>query len=91
MSNRGTILVIEDDFAIGDLIIDALSDEGYAVHVVSDAAKLRGGLSTRVPDLVLCDLHLPGLSPRDVLAHVQQIVPSDVPIVLMTADTQAAS
>jgi len=90
MSNCGDILIIEDDFAIGDFLSEALSDEGYTVRVIPDAARLSDALTTHIPDLVLSDLHMPGLSDRPLIIYLQGMLPADVPIVIMTADAHAA-
>jgi DNA-binding response OmpR family regulator len=90
MANQGHILVIEDDSAISEFLHDILSDEGYTVRVVSDATCAQAALTAHLPDLLLCDLHLPGLSGRALIAHLQHTITAAVPIMVMTADVDAA-
>jgi DNA-binding response OmpR family regulator len=87
MMSLGTLLVAEDDAAIADVLVEVLTEEGYAVQVVATGADALQALQTEPLDLALIDLAMPGLSGLEVLegAHAQQI---DVPIVIMTARTR---
>ena len=87
MTHRGHILAIENDTALGDFILEALGEEGYSVRVILDAAQACVTLGIRMPDLVLCDLPMPGLPGRDLIMQLQQTLPADVPIVVMATDT----
>jgi DNA-binding response OmpR family regulator len=89
MSSLGTILVAEDDGAIADVLVDILTEEGYAVQVVASGSDALAALQAEQIDLVLPDLSLPGMSRLEVFeaARVQQI---EVPIVIMTASTHTA-
>jgi len=55
--SKGTILVVDDDAAIRDLVTTALDDEGYTVSVCADGAALRQP-QARQADLILLDLTL---------------------------------
>ncbi|MHB8530847.1 MAG: response regulator, partial [Caulobacteraceae bacterium] len=55
-----TILVVDDDPGIRDLIRDFLARHGYAVEAAADAAEMERIMSRRIPDLVVLDLMLPG-------------------------------
>ena len=66
-----TILIIDDDAAIGNLEQEVLERAGYAVlraYSGTDALLL---LKDSRPDLVLLDLMLPGLSGEEVLPQLQ--------------------
>lgn len=86
MPTPTTILVIDDDAAIGALISDVLRDEGYTVYVERDALSGSDALSTIRPDLILCDFHMPQ---RDGLTFARTVRCDgiDAPIVLLTADS----
>jgi DNA-binding response OmpR family regulator len=90
MAHRGDILVIEDDAALGDFILEALGEEGYTVRVVPDAAHASVALVGRMPELVMCDLPMPGLPGRDLIVPLQHTLPADVPMIAMIADAQEA-
>ena len=55
-----TILIVEDDFNIADLLRLYLEKDGYTVHVATDGGKGVELFRQVKPDLVLLDLMLPG-------------------------------
>lgn len=55
-----TILVIDDDIHIGNLLEEALSGEGYSVIRAYSGTETQLVLSKAKPDLILLDLMLPG-------------------------------
>jgi len=78
-----TILLVEDDRAIADALLDGLRDNGYVVdHVVSGneaVAKVkRGGITT-----VILDLGLPDLDGTEVCRQIRAF--SHVPIIVASA------
>jgi DNA-binding response OmpR family regulator len=83
MSKR-RILVIEDDAAIREVIVDALNLEGYdTVQGTSFTEGLR--LATQVRcDLVLLDLVLPGGDGLELLTQVRLAHPT-LPVIIATA------
>ncbi|HET7768366.1 MAG TPA: hypothetical protein VFN74_06285 [Chloroflexota bacterium] len=56
-ARRGTVLVVEDDPAIGGLVQAVLLDEGYAVSVLSQLTgdAVRTAVGRLEPDCVLLD------------------------------------
>ena len=55
--SKGTVLVVDDDAAIRDLVKTALEEEGYTVSVCTDGAALRQ-VQARQAELILLDLTL---------------------------------
>ena len=88
MSKR-LILVIEDDVAIREVLVDALTVEGYdTLEGASFAEGLR--LATQVRcDLVLLDLVLPGGDGLDLLAQVR-MAHATLPVIISTARAEEA-
>ena len=84
MSTR--ILVIEDDEAIRNLVVDVLSNEGYAVaHAANGFAALRE-VARQAPDAIVLDLMMPGMDGRAFLrAYATEFPNRPVPIVLVSA------
>lgn len=77
-----TILIIDDDAAIGDLEQEVLEREGYAVQRAYSGTEALLLLKEHRPDLVLLDLMLPGLSGEEVLSRIQ-----DIPVIVVSART----
>jgi two-component system, OmpR family, alkaline phosphatase synthesis response regulator PhoP len=78
-----TVLVVEDEPRIADLVRDYLEHAGFAVLVAGDGA---GGLAlarARRPDAVVLDLGLPKVDGLDVVRTLRR--DSSVPIVILTA------
>ena len=79
-----TILVIEDDAAIRQGIVDALTFEGYQTHEAGDGQQALE-MAVRVDcDLILLDLVLPGRDGLEILEEVRVTRPS-LPIIILTA------
>ena len=78
-----TILVVEDDANIADLVRIYLENDGYAVQIAGD-----GGTGVRLfrelsPDLVLLDIMLPVMDGWQVLAAIREI--GKTPVIMLTA------
>ncbi len=69
------ILVVEDDGALRDLLVDELRDAGYTVQPVADAETAVQALRERPADLVISDLRLPGASGLELLTALQEQPP----------------
>ena len=80
---RPRILVIDDDDALRHLLIECLAPAGYETLEAADGAAGIALLETERPDLVLCDLRMPGIDGLGVLAAAQGVAP-DTPIVVVT-------
>jgi DNA-binding response OmpR family regulator len=79
-----TVLVVEDDRAIRQGIVDALDFEGYQVLEAGDGPEaLRLAINTD-NDLVLLDLVLPGGDGLDILEEVRKTRPV-LPVIILTA------
>jgi DNA-binding response OmpR family regulator len=89
MTTRKTILIVEDDAGIIDLLIELLTEEGYAVQVAARGDDALAALLAEPYALALVDLHLPGLGGWEVLKALRA-QPIDTPIVVMTSSTLPA-
>lgn len=87
MSSRGLILCIEDEDTLRRLITAELRDAGYDVCEAADGASgLRMALE-RKPDLVLCDIAMPGADGYDVLSGLRSNHPelASMPFIFLSA------
>jgi two-component system alkaline phosphatase synthesis response regulator PhoP len=78
-----TILVVEDEMRIAQLVRDYLQHAGFEVVVAGDGESALASARGRRPDLVLLDLGLPGRDGLDVARELRRS--SNVPIVMLTA------
>ncbi|HET6514986.1 MAG TPA: response regulator transcription factor [Thermodesulfovibrionales bacterium] len=78
----GTILVVEDEKKISDIVVMYLEREGFSA-VVADTGEKAMGLLKISPDLIILDLMLPDISGEDLCKAVRES--SDVPIIMLTA------
>ena len=92
-TRAGTILVIEDDPDMRDLLRLALESGGYAVTLASTgAAAVDMTVRSAVrPDLVLADYNLPGgITGLQAVARLREVIPG-VPGIILTGDTSAGT
>ena len=86
-----TIMVVEDEPSILELLRINLVDAGYDVREAADAESAQRILKESLPDLVLLDWMLPGLSG---LAFAKQLRADartrELPVIMVTARTDEA-
>lgn len=75
-----TILIVDDDLHIGNMVEEVLRGEGYGVLRAYSGTEAVLLLSRKRPDLVLLDLMLPGLSGEAVLQKIKGI-----PVIIVSA------
>lgn len=88
-TRRTSILVVDDDEAIRQVIAEVLREEGYDVVCAENGAQalVELGKPDR-PDLVLLDLMMPVMSGWEVLEHLEaRDKLAEVPIVVVSAMT----
>ncbi|HYG88308.1 MAG TPA: response regulator transcription factor [Azospirillum sp.] len=87
MTERKRILCIEDDPGTRELLVEELEEAGFEVDAYGDGAAGLAAIVERRPDLILCDLDLPGLTGFDILASIPQAGAQirAIPFVFLTA------
>ncbi|MEJ1354723.1 MAG: phosphate regulon transcriptional regulator PhoB [Candidatus Sedimenticola sp. (ex Thyasira tokunagai)] len=81
-----TILIVEDEPAIRDMVSFALKQGGYKTVGVEDEAGIREYLMRKVPDLILMDWMLPGKSGIELTRELKQDkLTRDIPVIMLTA------
>lgn len=78
-----TILLIEDDQQIHDMVLNHMEREGYAVTSAFDGDEALSLFSKRTYDLVILDLMLPTANGLDILQEMRK--DSMLPILIMSA------
>ena len=80
-----TILIVDDDVCIGDMLQEVLVKEGYQTARAYSGTEALLYLSGNRPDLILLDLMLPGLSGEELLPLIEGI-----PVIVVSARSETA-
>ena len=85
-----TVLVVDDQPPIVELLRDLLEDEGLVVLTAPDGLAALAVATATPPDLILTDLMMPRLDGRALRARLQeQPRTAQIPVLLMSAAGQA--
>ncbi len=81
---HAVIFVTDDEQAIRSSITKRLTRQGHHVVGYESGEALLEGLQHNLPDLVLLDVRMPGLSGLEALKHVRQLAPATI-VIMLTA------
>ena len=85
-----TLFLIEDNAPLRENTKMLLELSGYEVSGFDSGPPALEKLREKVPDLVLCDIILPGLTGYDILGHVRKMASgSEVPFIFLSALAEA--
>ncbi|AGA70206.1 response regulator with CheY-like receiver domain and winged-helix DNA-binding domain [Desulfitobacterium dichloroeliminans LMG P-21439] len=80
------ILVVDDDELIQELLKFNLEKEGYQVLMASDGPEALRVIKEKLPDLVVLDIMLPGMSGLEVCNQLRRVPKlADLPVIMLTA------
>jgi len=85
----GTILVVDDDPEIRDVVRWLLEDEGWTVETASDGRDALERATQARPALIVLDMGLPILSGEEVAMRLRMYFEVPPPIVVVSADGRA--
>lgn len=77
-----TVLLVDDETAVMDVLERYLRDDGFSVVCAADGLAAIEMFERHHPDLVLLDINLPGLPGTEVLRRMRSV--RDVPIIMLT-------
>ena len=81
-----SILIVEDEQALAELIAFNLGKEGYNPIIALDGAAALQSIRISLPDLILLDLMLPGMMGTEICRVLKQKEKtSGIPIIMLTA------
>lgn len=84
-----TILLVEDEAAIREMVCMALERANYNVWQAADSAEANRILADGMPDLILLDWMLPGASGLEIARQLRRDeVTREVPIIMLTARSE---
>lgn len=86
-----TVLIVDDEYAVAEVLATLLADEGYAVRTACDGFQALERLKEEVPDLVITDQMMPVLGGAELFRAMRK-VPAyrEVPVILMSSVPSAA-
>ena len=80
------VLVVEDEPAIRQMLCFALTNDGYATHEAANVDAAQSAIKAALPDLILLDWMLPGLSGLDFARRLRrESTTNKIPIIMLTA------
>jgi two-component system KDP operon response regulator KdpE len=83
MTKKPLILVVDDEPQILRVMRTGLPPRGYDVRVASSGEEALDEISKEMPDLIILDLMMPGLSGLEVCRRVREF--ASVPIIVLSA------
>lgn len=85
-SPTGTVLVVDDEPSIRDLIVAVLQDEGYRAIGAGSGSRALELLPIERPDLIVMDIMMPEMDGREALRRIRT-TPNlrHIPVVMMSA------
>ncbi len=86
MTAHATILVIDDDLALRQLVASTLKQEGYQVLTAADGQEGLRQMYQGHPDLLILDIIMPAMDGWTVCQRVREV--SNVPIIMLTAQSE---
>jgi len=84
MLRLSRVMVVDDDAETLALLREVIAKEGHDVETAEDAETALVRLGEWQPELVITDIHMPGMDGLALLAAVREKEP-DIPVVLLTA------
>lgn len=86
-SKKQHVLICEDEPSLIFTLQDTLENEGYEVHVAKDGQTALDIIKDVIPDLMILDIMLPGMSGYDVCKTIRE-KKLTFPIIMLTARDQ---
>ncbi len=84
--NAKRILIVEDEQPIREMVMFALAGAGYEVREAADAREAQASIAERLPDLILLDWMLPGISGIDFARRLKRDeLTRELPVIMLTA------
>ncbi|KAA3637805.1 MAG: response regulator [Calditrichaeota bacterium] len=84
MKNKVTILIVDDEEMMRNLLDKILSREGYKIETAVDGVHALEVLNEKKIDLIISDMKMPRMNGFELLKHVKADF-SDIGIIIMTA------
>ncbi len=85
--SQASILVIEDEESLCEILHEELTAEGYKVTIAHNGLEGLSRLQEVEPDLIICDRNMPAMSGHELLERLRNVYPQykHVPFIFLTA------
>ena len=86
---QARILIVDDEPANALLLEEILADTSGEIRALTDSRQVENVFTEFAPDIVLLDLHMPGLDGQEVLRRLRSARESlgFLPVIVLTGDT----
>jgi two-component system phosphate regulon response regulator OmpR len=84
VKREATILVVDDEAEVREVLVEYLAAQGYATLAAENAAAARASAAARGVDLALVDVHMPGEDGLSLARHLRERYAS-IAIVMLTS------
>lgn len=86
-----TVLVVDDEFGVAEVLQSILEDEGYRVVTAINGKQALARLSEFTPDLIMLDYMMPIMDGTQTLAAIRsQSALAQLPIIMMSSLEEAS-
>jgi two-component system, OmpR family, response regulator ResD len=82
---RGSVLVVDDEPTIAEVVARYLERAGYSARIAADGVEALEAVAKQRPDLVVLDLMLPGIDGLEVMRRMREQDHERIATILLTA------
>ena len=83
-----SILIVDDDKDIRDLMVDYLEEQGFSTYQAGNAGTAIKYFESKKPDLILLDIEMPGRSGLEVCRILKaKSSTSEIPVIIVSGST----
>src|SRR5262252_7890106 len=89
--SRGHVLIVEDEPALREALAETLVDAGFSVETAKDGGEALFLIDITEPDVVLADVHMPGMNGHELCRRIRASSHDAVPFVFLSGLGSAES
>ena len=80
---KASLLIVDDEPSIRESLLWVLIEIGYSVRVAEDGLSALIEIRKEIPDMILFDLNMPGMSGFEIISVVRRRLPA-IPVIAMS-------
>lgn len=90
IDTRNTILVVDDDPYMFNVLADFLREAGYKILLATQAKTVFETINKNLPDIILLDINLPGITGFEIAARLKKNEKTrSIPVIFMSVRTDS--